>query len=139
MRWLSGFNSHRSTLLSLSHARRLTARAKNRLSSLGPPPQGEGVQICLPTLWLGSADGEVVDWALIVYLSICLSIYLSISLPTYLPACLSNLPTYLSIYLSISIYLSPRSGVLRMQTLRTPLVGPKGYQSFPLFKPGVGI
>ena len=33
----------------------------------------------------------------------------------------------------------PRSGVLRMQKLRTPLVWTKGYQRFPLFKPGVGI
>ena len=32
-----------------------------------------------------------------------------------------------------------RSGVLRMQKLRTPLVGAQGYQRFPLFKPGVGI
>ena len=32
-----------------------------------------------------------------------------------------------------------RSGVLRMQKLSTPLVGAKGYQIFPLFKPGVGI
>ena len=32
-----------------------------------------------------------------------------------------------------------RSGVLRMQKVRTPLVGAKGYQKFPLFKPGVGI
>ena len=32
-----------------------------------------------------------------------------------------------------------RSGVLRMQELRTPLVGAEGYQRFPLIKPGVGI
>ena len=32
-----------------------------------------------------------------------------------------------------------RSGVLLMQKLRTPLVEAKGYQRFPLFKPGVGI
>ena len=35
--------------------------------------------------------------------------------------------------------LAPRSGVLRMQKLRTPLVRAKGYRRFPLFKPGVGI
>ena len=30
-------------------------------------------------------------------------------------------------------------GVLRMQKLRTPRMGAKGYLRFPLFKPGVGI
>ena len=29
--------------------------------------------------------------------------------------------------------------VLRLQKLRTPLVGARGYQSFPLFKLGVGM
>ena len=35
--------------------------------------------------------------------------------------------------------ITPCSGVLRMQKLRTPLVGAKGYQKSPLFTPGVGI
>ena len=40
----------------------------------------------------------------------------------------------LGVCLALSASLN-RSGVLRMQKLSTPLVGAKGYQRFPLFKP----
>ena len=50
----------------------------------------------------------------------------------------SSYTTQITIHLHI-YFCSPRSGVLRVQKLRTPLMGAKGYQRFHLFKPGVGI
>ena len=48
-------------------------------------------------------------------------------------------PTWWCVHNRFPPVVCTRSGVLRTQKLRTPLVGAKGYQRFPLFKLGVGI